>query len=160
MVTPTVAFEQILASAKVVSNRWLTLTNLAPADYRLSQKSKARGAGNSAALQGWPNVEDLNGTPLTDSNGALLPAAAILNMGAYQSLAIPRLQINNTGASLQVTWPADSADWKLFTATSLASSQGWEQILNGPALEGSNWVFQVPATESQRFYQLRAQQLP
>ena len=158
VMAPVAAFEYIYAHSKVVSNRWVTLTNAGPPNYRLSSGSKARGAANPSVLTGYPDLEDMDGLPITDSAGNLLPGAALVSMGAYQPTgSVLSLNITYANGSLTLTWPADQPYWKLYTTGDLISSDPWFLVPNPPVLVGGYWTVTVPVTASgQQFFRLQA----
>ena len=160
MAPPVATLNEFYRTGTVVSNRWVTPIDHGPPDYSLSSGSKAIGSANVAAVSGWPDLEDMNGHAITDSNGVALVAPTFLSMGAYQPVIVPTLQISATNGLLNLMWQATPGSWSLQTSTNLASPATWEPVAGSPVLVGSHWTLPVDVTEPgdrQRFYQLQLQ---
>jgi uncharacterized repeat protein (TIGR01451 family) len=74
--------------------------------------------------------------------------------GKCKSSLAPPLQIRpGGGANLSITWPAAASDFRLETTTALQTS--WQVWPGSPTPVGDQLVFDIPPTNSVRFFRLK-----
>ena len=151
--TPSAAIEEILSGSIVVSNRWVTLTNLSPPDYRLTARSMAIGAGDPSVLIGVPNLEDLGGVRITDAHGNLLIRGPV-SLGAYQ--LNPVLDVAVTNNVVIINWSTNLVGWQLYMTDDLSPPVRWASCTQEPECEDDRWVVRLPLrTNGQQFFRLQ-----
>lgn len=145
--SPSAAFKDVFASAVVVSNKWVTLTNLPPPDYRLTQRSPAVGAADSKAFKGVPHLTDPDGRPVTDETGLDVLGLPKPHMGAYQNVPVqlpdrtpPRLTIRRLNQNLELFWPVSGSVWTPLRSVGLSPTTRWEPIDVQPLQGEKEWV--------------------
>ena len=75
--------------------------------------------------------------------------------GIFRLYDVPALQLNVSGAQLQIYWPASAAGYVLQTNVNVMLPSGWGTVADVPSTNGINAVVAMNPSADQLFYRLK-----